>query len=77
MNDTNLIKIGCDRDSGSESEPSVDNIKFERLQEMSRRKEMRWENKVMAHHERLKSSTNASQSLQKIKKAIPPRPRTS
>lgn len=31
LNDSSLIKIGSEKDSGSESEPSVDNIKFDKL----------------------------------------------
>jgi hypothetical protein len=38
MNDVNLLRMGGDRDSGSESEPSVDNIKFDKLAQLTKRR---------------------------------------
>lgn len=37
-NDFNLLKIGAEQDNGSDSEPSIDNIKLDELNKMTTRK---------------------------------------
>lgn len=39
MNDTTLIRVGVDKDAGSDSEPSVDNIRYEKLERLTIRKD--------------------------------------
>lgn len=37
----NLLKIGNEKDDGSDSEPSVDNIQFDKLKMLNERKAIR------------------------------------
>lgn len=38
MNDTSLIKVGIEKDTGSDSQPSVDNIKYDNLDKLTKRR---------------------------------------
>lgn len=58
-----------DRDSGSDSEPSVDNIKYDRLIKLNNRKSMKIDSKTSKFSEQLRNHrTDTSISLQKIAK---------
>lgn len=69
MNDPSLIKVGADKDSGSDSEPSVDNIKFDRLVKLNHRKTMKIESKSLNFSEQLRNNKmETSLGFQKITK---------
>ena len=53
------MKIGLERDDGSDSEPSVDNIKFDRLAELNQRKCMRINTNIVKPTRPYKSAVNS------------------
>lgn len=71
------MKVGNEKDSGSDSEPSVDNIKYDRLNNLVNRKEKRIDSKMTRFSERLKSENNTIENLNKVKDDKSGRPRTS
>lgn len=75
QNDATLLKIGMEKDDGSDSEPSADNIKFDRLAELNQRKGM----KINTNIVRTNKDRNYSQNsgiLHKINEKAPVRPKT-
>lgn len=63
------MKIGADKDSGSDSEPSVDDIKYDRLIKLNNRKAMKVDSTSIRFSEKFKNHrTDTSASLQRIPK---------
>lgn len=69
------MKIGNEPDGGSDSEPSVDNIKFDKLTKMTNRKNKKISSSPNAST--IKTQDNDSQVIGKLKTSITMRPRSS